>query len=232
MILASFHWAKHIWWHGGNLATRSVGGTSVTQTPCELYSILRINPYNWTFPNCNISFIMDQSTNKTTNEWLLQVAYGKTCSTLGALLLFAWQQNHSVGCTKREDRHTVGRSCLFWSSVFATICPLNNNIPIFRHFDDVLNLCINSFFLFFFNIRFFFVLVSLLCFLLLLLLSIFLGPDEGNFLSKALVFLCVSSYRWIYFPSSDLSVLSTSPVVVHSFLRKRMFSFIFRKSHG
>ena len=28
-------------------------------------------------------------------EWLLQVVYGKTCPTLGALL-FAWQQNHSV----------------------------------------------------------------------------------------------------------------------------------------
>ena len=82
-----------------------------------------------------ISFIMDQSTNKTTNAWLLQVAYGKTCSTLGALL-FAWQKSHSVGCTKIRDRHTVGRSCLFWSSVFATICPLKN-LPNCRHFDDV-----------------------------------------------------------------------------------------------
>ena len=80
----------------------------------------------WTFSNCNISFIMDQSTNKTTNEWLLQVAYGKTCPTLGALL-FAWQQNHSVGCTKSKDRHTVGKSCLFWSLVFATIFPLKNS---------------------------------------------------------------------------------------------------------
>ena len=68
MVLPSFQWAKHIGWHGGNSSTRSVGGTSATQTPCVLYSILRINPYNWTFPNCNISFILAQSTNETTNE--------------------------------------------------------------------------------------------------------------------------------------------------------------------
>ena len=92
MILPSFHWAKHTGWQGGNSSTRSVGRTSATQPPCELHSILCINPYNWTFPNRNISFIMDQSTNKTTNEWLLQVACGKTCPTLGALL-FAWQKN-------------------------------------------------------------------------------------------------------------------------------------------
>ena len=48
MILPSFHWAKHIGWHGGNSSTRLVGGTSATQTPCELYSILRINPFEWT----------------------------------------------------------------------------------------------------------------------------------------------------------------------------------------
>ena len=145
MILPSFHWAKHIGWHGGNSSTRLVGGTLATQTPCELYSILRISPYNWTFPNCNIRFIMDHSTNKTTNEWLLQVAYEKTCSTLGALLFACkkTKQKHSVGCTKRKDRHTVGRSCLFWSSVFATICSLKN-LPNFRHFDVVLNLRIHS----------------------------------------------------------------------------------------
>ena len=78
IILPSFHWVKHIGWHGGKMSTRSVGGTSATQTPCELYWILRINPYEWTFQNCDISFTMDQSTNKTTNEWLLEVAYGKT----------------------------------------------------------------------------------------------------------------------------------------------------------
>ena len=142
IILPSFSMSG-IGWHGGNLSTRSVGGTSATQAPCELHSILCINPYNWSFPNCNISFIMDQSTNKTTNEWLLQVAFAKTCPTFGALL-FAWQQKHSVGCTKSKDRHTVRRSCLFWSSVFATICPLKN-LPNFRHFDDVvLNLRIHS----------------------------------------------------------------------------------------
>ena len=52
-------------------------------------------------------------------------------------------------------------------------------------------------------------------------LSIFFAFDEDNFLSKAPVFHCfiVTSYRWIHFPSSVLLVLSTSPVVVHSFPR-------------
>ena len=137
------HWSKHIGWHGGNLSTHLVGGTLATQIPCELPSLICTNPYNWTFPSCNISFVMDQSTNKTTNEWLLQVAYGKTCATLGALQ-FAWQQNHSVVCTKSKDRHIVGRSCLFWSSVFAMICPLKNPSS-FSHFDGVvLNLCLHS----------------------------------------------------------------------------------------
>ena len=47
-----------------------MGRTSATQTPCENHSVLCINPYNWTFRNCkcNIIFIMDQSTNKTTKE--------------------------------------------------------------------------------------------------------------------------------------------------------------------
>ena len=50
-----------------------------------------------------------------------------------------------------------------------------------------------------------------------------------NFLSKALVihcFLVFRRIRWIHFLSSVLSVLSTSPVVVHSFLRKRTFFHI------
>ena len=81
-------------------------------------------------------------------EWLLQVACGKTCAPLGALL-FTWQQNHRVVCTKSKDRHTVVRSCLFWSSVFAMICLLKN--PNFRHFDDVIsNLCILLLLFFFF----------------------------------------------------------------------------------
>ena len=108
---------KVVRWLGGNLSIRSVGGTSATQTPSELHSVLSINPYNWTFPNCNISFIMDHSTKKTTNQCLLQVTNGKTCPTLGALL-FTWQQNHSVGCTESKYWHTAGRSCLFWSLVF------------------------------------------------------------------------------------------------------------------
>ena len=155
--------------------------------PCELHSMLRINPYNWTFPNCNISFIMDQSTNKTTNKWLLQVAYGKTCPTLGALL-FTWQQNHSVGCTKSKDRHTFGRSCLFWSSVFATICWLKN-LPNFQHFDVVLNLRIQLFvFLFFLHQL---LLVCLLLIFLLLYLPNFLHLTKTIFCRKRfLVSLC------------------------------------------
>ena len=153
MILPSFHWSKHsVAW---GKFVHSLGWGNFGH-PCELHSILRINPYNWTFPNCNISFIMDQSTNKTTNEWLLQVAFGKTCPTLGALL-FVWQQNHSLGCMKSKDRHALGKSCLFWCSVFAMICPLKNP-PNFRHFDDVvLNLRIHSydFLLFLFYISFF-----------------------------------------------------------------------------
>ena len=56
-----------------------------------------------------------------------------------------------------------------------------------------------------------------------IIMTIFLAFDEDNFLSKALVFPCVTSYRRI-------SVFSNSPVD-HSFLRKILFSFIFMKSH-
>ena len=74
----------------------------------------------------------------------------------------------------------------------------------------------------------------LFCFLLLLLLSVYFhAPDRQFSVKNACVslFPCVSLYRWIHFPRSVLSVLSTLPVLVHSFLRKRMFSFIFMKSH-
>ena len=139
---------------------------------------------------------MDQSTNKTTNEWLLQVAYGKTCPTLGALL-FAWQQNHSVGCTKSKDRHTVCKSCLFWCSVFATICPLKNS-PNFRHFDDVLNLRLHSFLYIYIVLHQLLLVCLLFCFLLLLLLPVyFLAPDEDTFLSKVRVFHCFLVFRRI-----------------------------------
>ena len=137
------------------------------------------------------------------------------------------KKNHSVGCTKSKDRHTVGRSCLFWSSVFTTICPLKH-LPNFRHFDDVvLNLRIHSQHSF----------TSASSFLSSSLLpSVYFSCTWRRQLSVesagVSLFPCVSSYRWIHFPSFVLSVLSTSPVVVHSFLRKRMFSFIFMKSHG
>ena len=142
--------------------------------------------------------------------------------------------NHSVGCMKSKDWHTVGRSCLFWSSVFAMICPLKNP-PNFCHFDDIiLNLCIHSlknkmfyirFFLsVFFFASFFFYTISLFSCTWRRKFSV-----EGACVS---LFPCVLSYRWIHFPRSVLSVLLLSPVVVHSFLRKRMFSFIFMKSHG
>ena len=65
----------------------------------------------------------------------------------------------------------------------------------------------------------------LLCFLLLLLLSVYFSCiwQRKFSVESACVslFPCVTSYGWIHFPSSVLSVLSTSPVVVHSFLRNR-----------
>ena len=136
--------------------------------------------------------IMDQSTNKTTNEWLLEVGYGKTCPTLGALL-FAWQQNHSVGCTKSKDRYTVRRSCLFRSSVLATICP-HKNPPNFRHFDDiVLNLRIHSkpnVFLFFcFYISFFLSVFFFASFFFYYYLSIFLHLTKTVLCRKRLRFI-------------------------------------------
>ena len=218
MILPSFHWSKHPRWHGGNSSTRSVGGTSATQTPCELHSVLRINPYNWTFPNCNISFIMDQSTNKTTNEWLSQVAYGKTYSTLGALQ-FAWQQNHSVGCTKSKDRHSVRRSCLFWSLVFATICPLTNP-PNFSNFDDVvLNLRIHSYFFIFFFTSASSCLSSPLLPSSFIIICLFSCTWRRQFLLKALVFPCFLLFRRIgEYISLDLFYQFCQP---HSFLKKR-----------
>ena len=196
-------------------------GTSAIQTPCELHSTLRINPYNWTFPNCIISFTMDQSTNKTTNEWLLQVAYGKTCPTLGALL-FAWQRKHSVGCTKSKDRILLADLvcievlCLprsahlkiflilaFWWRRFKSAYPF-----LTKTFFTAASFCLSS---------------SLLPSSFFIIYFSFIWRRQ--FLSKALCFLV------LHFPSSVLSVLLTSPVVVHSFLRKRMFSFIFMKSH-
>ena len=219
MILPSFHWAKHIGWHEGNSSTHFVGGTSATQT---------------TFPSCYISFIMDQSTNKTTNEWLLQVACGKTCPTLGALL-FAWKEktnkqtnkNKKVGCTKSKDRILLADLVCFVVQCLPRSAHLNFFLILafwWRRFKSAYPFLTTIFFLHQLPL-----VCLLLCFLLLLLLSIFVAPDADNFLSKALVFPCVSSYRWIHFPSSVLSVLSTSPVVVHSFLRKRTFSFIFIK---
>ena len=146
--------------------------------------------------------------------------------------------------TKSKDRQYlqqyVGKSCLFWCWVFATICPLKNP-PNFRHFDDVvlIYMYILNIFTppppFFF---FFFTSASCLSSSLLpssfIIIGLFSCTWRRKFLSKALVslFPCVSSYRWIHFPRSVLSVLSTSPVVVHLFPRKRMFSFIFMKSHG
>ena len=151
---------------------------------------------------------MDQSTNKTANEWLLQVACGKTCCTLG----LAWQnkfffnRKNSVGCTKSKDRilladlvcfevHCLPRSAhlkiflilAFWWRRFKSAYPFLRKEKE-KTLHHLLLVCL------------------LLCFLLLLLLSIFLAFDEDNFLSKALVslFPCVTSYRWIHSPSSVL----------------------------
>ena len=55
----------------------------------------------------------------------------------------------------------------------------------------------------------------------------FLHLTKTIFCRKRFVSLlpCVMSYRWIHFPSSVLSVLSTSSVVVHSFLGMCFFFF-------
>ena len=103
--------------------------------------------------------------------------------------------------------------------MFATICPLKN-LPNFCHSDDVSNLHIYPFLTTIFFLHQLPLVCLLLCFLLLLLLSIFLAPDEDSFLSKALVFRPVGEYI-----SLVLSVLSTSPVVVHSFLGKKNVFF-------
>ena len=88
-------------------------GTSPTKTPSKLYSTLRINPYKWTFPNCDISCIMVQSTNKTTNEndFTSSVWEKLYCSGSRAVCLAT---NYSMGYT--QDGHNVSW-CLFWSSV-------------------------------------------------------------------------------------------------------------------
>ena len=112
-----------------------------------------------------------------------------------------------MGCTKSKDRHTVGRSCLFWSSVFATICPLKNPTNF--------GILMTSFF------------TSASSCIVICLFSCIWRRQFSVESACISLFPCVSSYSWIHFPSSVLSVLSTSSVVVHSFLRKRMFSFIF-----
>ena len=137
------------------------------------------------FPNCNISFMMDQSTNKTTNEWLLEVAYGKTCPTLGALL-FAWQQNHSVGCTKRTNILLANLVC-FDVQCLPRSAPIFKNSPNFRHFDYlVLNLHI---FFFFFLFFFHQLLLVYFSFCFLLLWSIFLHLMKKIFCQKRLCFI-------------------------------------------
>ena len=104
-----------IMWPGWNSSTHSVGGTLPTKTPSKLYSTLCINPYyKQFFPNCDISCIMDQSTNKTTKESYF------TCNVWGKLWYpgshtVPLATNHSMGY--RQDGHTVSWCCLFWISV-------------------------------------------------------------------------------------------------------------------
>ena len=162
--LPSFHWSKHAGWHGGN------SSTSATQTPCELHSILCVNPCNWTFLNCNISF--NGSVHKQNNKRVIVTSsVWENLSYFGSLAIrVAKNTHHSVGCTKtRTDYYLFSFT---WRRQFS-----------------VENACVS-------------------------------------------LFPCVSSYRWIHFPRSVLSVFSTSPVAAHSFLRKSMLSFIFMKSHG
>ena len=108
------------------------------------------HPYNWTFPNCNWHQFHNGSVHKQNNKRVIVTSsVWEHLSYLGSLAICLAKnktnkKHDSVGCTKSKDRHIVGRSCLFWSSVFATICPLKN-LPNFRYFDDVvLNLRIHS----------------------------------------------------------------------------------------
>ena len=130
-------------------------------------------------------------------EWLLQIAYRRNCLT--------WQQNHSVGCTKSKDRHTVSRSCLFWSSVFATICPLKN--PIFLNFWwRRLKSMIYVYILNIFRL-YQLLLVCLLHRFLLLYLSSCTWRRQFSVESACVsLFPFVSSYRWVHIPISFISL--------------------------
>ena len=143
---------------------------------------------------------------------------------------------HRVGCTKSKDRILLADlvcfevQCLqrsahlkiflilaFWSRRFKSAYPFLNYF-IFTSASS----CLSS---------------SLLPSSFVTFCLFFLHLSKKIFYRKCLCFLvslfpCVTSYRWIHFPRSVVSVLSTSPVLVYSFLRKRMFSFIFMKSHG
>ena len=105
-----------IGWPRGNLSTHSVGRTLPTKTPSKMYSTLgpMHQPLQVTFSNCDISCIMDQSTNKTTNESdFTSSVWEKLCYSGSHAVRLA--TNHSMGFT--QDGQTVSWCCLFWSSV-------------------------------------------------------------------------------------------------------------------
>ena len=108
---------------------------------------------------------------------MLQVAYGKTCPTLG-VLLFTLQKN------KQTKNHTIG-----WVVCFESQClPRSAHLKIFLIFVILMTsfqICVyipNTFFFFFF---FFFTSASCLSSALLpssFIIIYFLAPDEDNFL--------------------------------------------------
>ena len=155
----------------------------------------------------------------------------ETCSTLG-VLLFAWQKNYSVGCTKSKDRILLADLVCF-----EVLClPRSAHLKIFlilafwwRRFKSAYLFLTKKK-----GVPQLLLVCLLLCFLLLLLLSVYFSciwRRQFYVQSACIVFPCVTSYRWIHFPSSVLSVLSTSPVVVHSFLRKRLYIYYFFHIH-
>ena len=178
-------------------------------------------PYNWTFPNRIVSLI--------TNEWLLQVAYGKTCPTLGALMYSLG--NKTIVWVVWKVRTDILLADLIYFEV--QCLPRSAHLKIFLIF-VILMASFKSAYTFLTKLLFFYISAFLsvfffASFFFYYYLSIFLHLTKTIFCRKRLCFMfpCVSLYRWIHFPRSVLSVLSTSPVVVHSFLRKRrMFSFI------
>ena len=93
-----------------------------------------------------------------------------------------------VNCMKSKDRHTIGRSCLFWSSVFAMICLLKIFLICIYSFltTTKTNSCLSS---------------SLLPSSFIIIYFSCTWRRQFSVESACVsLFPCVSLYRWITFP--------------------------------